>query len=86
MEADILHVRSRMPAWIVWKALNKISEHKRPKLVSTIHGLYSVNFYSAVMSKPENIITVSDSAYSYLVDNYKNTESKNIKLIYRGYR
>ena len=56
MKADILHVRSRMPAWIVWKALNKIPEQKRPKLVSTIHGLYSVNFYSAVMSKPENII------------------------------
>ena len=36
------------------------------------------------MSKPENIITVSDSAYSYLVDNYQNTESKNIRLIYRG--
>ena len=84
MKADILHVRSRMPAWIVWKALNKIPEHKRPKLVSTIHGLYSVNFYSAVMSKPENIITVSNSAHSYLVDNYQNTESKNIKLIYRG--
>ena len=83
MKADILHVRSRMPAWIVWKALNKIPEQKRPKLVSTIHGLYSVNFYSAVMSKPENIITVSNSAHSYLVDNYQNTESKNIKLIYR---
>ena len=84
MNPDILHVRSRMPAWIVWKALNKIPEKKKPKLVSTIHGLYSVNFYSAVMSKPKNIITVSDSAYRYLVDNYKNTESKNIKLIYRG--
>ena len=64
MKADILHVRSRMPAWIVWKALNKIPEQKRPKMVSTIHGLYSVNFYSAVMSKPENIITVSNSAFS----------------------
>ena len=28
MKADILHVRSRMPAWIVWKALNKIPEQK----------------------------------------------------------
>ena len=84
MKADILHVRSRMPAWIVWKALKKIPEEKRPKLVSTIHGLYSVNFYSAVMSKPQNIITVSNSAYGYLVNNYQNTESKNIKLIYRG--
>ena len=78
MKADILHVRSRMPAWIVWKALNKIPIHKRPKLVSTIHGLYSVNFYSAVMSKPQNIITVSNSAYSYLIDNYIKTDSKNI--------
>ena len=84
MKADILHVRSRVPAWIVWKALKKIPEEKRPKLVSTIHGLYSVNFYSAVMSKPQNIITVSNSAYGYLVNNYQNTESKNIKLIYRG--
>jgi len=84
MSPDILHVRSRMPAWVVWKAINKLPEDKRPKLVSTIHGLYSVNFYSAVMSKPQNIITVSNSAYSYLVDNYKNTEPKNIKLIYRG--
>ncbi len=84
MKADILHVRSRMPAWIVWKALNKIPKHQRPKLVSTIHGLYSVNFYSAVMSKPQNIITVSNSAHSYLIDNYLKTESKNIRLIYRG--
>ncbi len=84
MNADILHVRSRMPAWIVWKALKKVPENKRPHLVSTIHGLYSVNFYSAVMSKPENIITVSNSAKSYLLENYKNTKSKNIKLIYRG--
>ena len=29
-------------------------------------------------------ITVSNSAYGYLVNNYQNTESKNIKLIYRG--
>ena len=84
MNADILHVRSRMPAWIVWKALKKVPENKKPHLVSTIHGLYSVNFYSAVMSKPKNIITVSNSAKSYLLENYKYTESKNIKLIYRG--
>ena len=84
MNVDILHVRSRMPALIVWKALKKIPENKRPHLVSTIHGLYSVNFYSAVMSKPKNIITVSNSAKSYLLGNYKNTKSKNIKLIYRG--
>jgi glycosyltransferase involved in cell wall biosynthesis len=84
MKPDILHVRSRMPAWIVWRAVMGIPKNKRPKIVSTIHGLYSVNFYSAVMAKPSNIITVSNSAKNYLIQNYKEAESKNLKLIYRG--
>ncbi len=84
MNPDILHVRSRMPAWVVWRAAMGIPENKRPKIVSTIHGLYSVNFYSAVMAKPLNIIAVSKSAKNYLTHNYKEVESKNLKLIYRG--
>ncbi|MDA8605364.1 glycosyltransferase, partial [Gammaproteobacteria bacterium] len=81
---DIVHVRSRMPAWIVWQALKAIPLNKRPSLVSTIHGLYSVNFYSAIMSKPQNIITVSKAANDYLIKNYTKSSDKNIKLIYRG--
>ena len=60
MKPDIVHVRSRMPAWIVWRAVQGMPEKNKPKLISTIHGLYSVNFYSAVMTKPENIIVVFD--------------------------
>ena len=33
MKADILHVRSRMPAWMVWKALNKIPEIESKKVL-----------------------------------------------------
>jgi len=84
MNPDIIHVRSRMPAWIVWKALNRIPIHKRPHLISTVHGLHSVNFYSRVMTKPRNIIAVSKSSKSYIVNNYTKHEKKNIKLIYRG--
>ena len=84
MQPDILHVRSRMPAWIVFKAISGMPDNIRPALVSTIHGLYSINFYSAVMAKPQNIITVSNSANEYLLNSYKNTNSKNIKIIYRG--
>ena len=25
MDADVLHIRSRMPAWVVWKAYNAVS-------------------------------------------------------------
>ena len=84
MDADVIHIRSRMPAWVVWKAYNGISKAQRPKLVSTVHGLHSVNFYSAVMTKPHNIIAVSKSSKEYIINNYTKSESKNIKLIYRG--
>ena len=84
IDPDVVHVRSRMPAWIVWQALKGIPLNSRPSLVSTIHGLYSVNFYSAIMSKPQNIITVSKAANEYLIRNYIKSSDKNIKLIYRG--
>ena len=84
MNADVLHIRSRMPAWIVWKAFRGISQSKRPKLISTVHGLHSVNFYSAVMTKPHNIIAVSNSSKDYIINNYTKSQSKNINLIYRG--
>ena len=84
MDADVLHIRSRMPAWIVWKALSGISKNKRPQLISTVHGLHSVNFYSAIMTKPNNIIAVSKSSKDYIVNNYTKSESKNISLIFRG--
>ena len=83
-QPDIIHVRSRMPAWLVWKALNGIPQSQRPQLVSTVHGLHSVNFYSRVMTKPHNIIAVSQSSKNYIIDNYTKSENKNIKLIYRG--
>ena len=84
MNVDILHIRSRMPAWIVWRAWNGIPKKIRPKLISTVHGLHSVNFYSAVMTKPLNIIAVSNSSKSYIVNNYTKDKYKNIRLIYRG--
>jgi glycosyltransferase involved in cell wall biosynthesis len=84
MKADIIHVRSRMPAWVVWRALKGIPIDIRPKLISTVHGLHSINFYSAVMTKPDNIIAVSNCSKDYIINNYTKSQSKNIRLIYRG--
>ena len=84
MNVDILHVRSRMPAWLVWLAWKGMPINKRPKLISTVHGLHSVNFYSAVMTKPQNIIAVSQASRDYITKNYVKESEKNIKLIYRG--
>ncbi|NNK93250.1 MAG: glycosyltransferase, partial [Desulfobacterales bacterium] len=81
-QIDILHLRSRMPAWIgylTWKTLPKDS---RPTLITTFHGFYSVNKYSAIMTKGMGIIAVSNSIEKHIRENY---QFKNgIKLIFRG--
>ena len=81
---DIVHLRSRMPAWIVYLAWNLMPKAKRPKLVTTVHGFYSVNSYSAIMTKGETIICVSKSVKKYVLKNYPSAKNKKIKVIHRG--
>ncbi len=83
LNADVVHVRSRMPAWIVWLAWRKMDPQTRPRLVSTFHGMYSVNAYSAIMAKAEHTIAISECVRRYILDNYGLAES-GITLIPRG--
>lgn len=83
LKPDIVHVRSRVPAWIVWLAWRKLPKARRPKLISTFHGLYSVNMYSAVMARAERIIAISDCVHNYIVKNYSVNPDK-ITRIFRG--
>ena len=81
---DIVHIRSRVPGWIAWLAWRKMNPVTRPRLVSTVHGFYSVNRYSAVMTKGERVIAVSESIREYILENYPQTSSKKITVIHRG--
>lgn len=81
---DIVHVRSRVPAWLTHFALKGIPEHQRPHLISTVHGFYSINRYSQIMTQAEKVIAVSDSVVKYITDNYKNCPPEDIVRIYRG--
>ena len=83
-EADIAHVRSRMPAWLVSLALKSIKPGKRPKLVSTAHGLYSVNPYSRIMTKGDALIAISKTVEHHLIKNYGEGLRDKIKIIHRG--
>lgn len=83
-QPDIIHVRSRVPAWLTHFALKGIPAHKRPHLISTVHGFYSINRYSQIMTQAEKVIAVSDSVVKYINDNYKNCPPENIVRIYRG--
>lgn len=83
-QPDIIHVRSRMPAWLVWLALRRIPKNKRPKLVSTFHGLYSINRYSEIMACGDGIIAISQCVYDYIVKNYPRIDPKKISIVHRG--
>jgi glycosyltransferase involved in cell wall biosynthesis len=76
---DIIHVRSRVPAWLVFLA-NKSLEFK---IVSTVHGFNSVGFYSSIMQKADAVICVSNSIKEYIQKNYNTNENK-IIVIPRG--
>ena len=90
---DLVHVRSRAPAWSAYFACKKI---KCP-LVSTVHGNYSVGnflfswlkrFYNSSMVRADKIICVSNYIKEYAYKNYrifrKKLEAGNVEVIHRG--
>jgi glycosyltransferase involved in cell wall biosynthesis len=79
---DILHLRSRLPAWIGYLAWKSIPKKKRPLLVTTFHGFYSINAYSAIMTKGEVVIAVSESIQKHIAEHYSKKE--NVVSIFRG--
>lgn len=81
-DVDILHLRSRMPAWVGYIAWLSIPRSKRPLLVTTFHGFYSVNAYSEIMTKGEGVIAVSKSIQQHIKNNYN--RDRNVRLIFRG--
>ncbi|OYY49378.1 MAG: glycosyl transferase [Methylophilales bacterium 28-44-11] len=80
---DILHVRSRFPAWIAYLTWKEMDPKTRPAFVTTVHGPYSVSGYSAVMIKGERVIVISEMIRDYVTSQYE-VDSEKLRLIYRG--
>lgn len=83
-KVDILHARSRVPAWVSFLAWKSIPARHRPHFVTTAHGLYSVNRYSEVMTYGERVISVSEAVDQYLRTQYPRLDPSRITLIPRG--
>ena len=79
LHPDILHARSRVPAWLAWFANKKL---KIP-FVTTVHGFNSVSRYSEIMTKGDAVICVSNPVKEYIQKNYGTPENK-ITVIHRG--
>ncbi|MFN7038787.1 MAG: glycosyltransferase family 4 protein [Alphaproteobacteria bacterium] len=81
---NIIHARSRAPAWSAFLAA-KITGIK---FVTSFHGIYKFNnifkkFYNSIMTKGEKVIAVSNYVKNHILDNYNIPEEK-IELIHRG--
>ena len=81
IDPDIVHVRSRMPAWVNFRAFKMLQ--KKPLLISTFHGLYSFPIYSQVMSFVDHSIAISKTVEKYILKNYKLNKG-DITVIPRG--
>ncbi len=80
----LLHARSRLPAWVGVLALRGLRPAQRPRLVTTVHGLNSPSRYSAVMTRGERVICVSQTVRDYVLQHYPQTDPRKLRVIPRG--
>lgn len=81
---DIVHARSRLPAWIAWRALQGIDAARRPRFVTTVHGLNSPSRYSGILARGERVICVSDTVRAHVLRHWPSTDPARLRVIPRG--
>ena len=82
-KVDVLHLRSRLPAWIAYFAWKSIPVNRRPLLITTFHGFYSINAYSAVMTRGQKVIAISNVIADHIRKEYHIPENR-IQIIHEG--
>ena len=81
---DIVHVHSRLPAWICRLAMRSLGNTQRPAFITSMHGHYSVSRYSAVMASGERVIAVSEHIRDYTLHNYPATDPVRVVTVPGG--
>jgi glycosyltransferase involved in cell wall biosynthesis len=81
---DIVHARSRAPAWSAWFAARRT--HRR--FVTTFHGTYNISgpikrWYNAIMTRGDRVIANSRFIADHIVANY-GVDPSTIRVIPRG--
>ncbi|MHB1058449.1 MAG: glycosyltransferase [Rhodanobacter sp.] len=82
LKPDIVHARSRLPAWLGWWALKGMTP--RPHFVTTVHGLNSPGRYSAILLRGERVVAVSQTLRDYVLSHYRWLEPGRVRVIPRG--
>ncbi len=82
LKPDIVHARSRLPAWLGWWALKGMTP--QPHFVTTVHGLNSPGRYSAILLRGERVVAVSQTLRDYVLSHYRWLEPARVRVIPRG--
>lgn len=83
-DVDIVHARSRAPAWSAWKSV----EGTKARFMTTCHAPFNISgdvkkFYNSSIARGERVIAISNYVREYLLKNYE-IEDRNIRVIHRG--
>lgn len=81
LRPDIVHARSRLPAWLALAALRGLAP--RPVFITTVHGLNSPGLYSGVMTRGDAVICVSETVRDYVCSHWPDAAAR-ITVIPRG--
>ncbi|HWU78274.1 MAG TPA: glycosyltransferase [Rhodanobacter sp.] len=82
IKPDIVHARSRLPAWMGWWALKGM--RSRPHFVTTVHGFNSPGRYSSILLRGERVVVVSQTLRDYVLSHYRWLEPARVRVIPRG--
>ena len=77
---DIIHSRSRFPAWLANFAAGSCTGH----LVTSIHGFHHSRQYSRIMGKGERVIVISEGLKDYAVK-FLGANQKKVRVVYNGF-
>lgn len=83
LHPDIVHARSRLPAWLARGALRGL-RGPHPAFVTTVHGLNSPGRYSGVMASGDRVICVSATVRDHVLRQWPATDPAKLVVIERG--
>ena len=81
---DIVHARSRLPAWLARFALGGMRDAASPHFVTTVHGLNSPSRYSRILATGERVICVSETVRAHVLRHYPEIDAARLEVIPRG--
>ncbi|HEX5757515.1 MAG TPA: glycosyltransferase [Arenimonas sp.] len=79
LRPDVVHARSRLPAWLARFALPSGAH-----FVTSVHGLNSPGRYSAILTRGERVICVSETVRRHVLQQWPHTDPARLCVISRG--